>query len=436
MGSRRSRKKLSVSLSTFVPKPHTPFQWVTQISLTETQDRLRKLRRELKPLGIQVKWQNPHLSLLEGAFSRGDRRLAAVLMRACELGCRFDGWSDQFRGDLWEQAFDDCGIALESYATRIWNPDAILPWRHIDTGVSRDFLLEEYRRAMTGQLTPDCREGDCQGCSLCDEGAVQPRLASTPAKRSPFPGMQAFQSIYHRSRGREARRKLRVRYSKTGSARFLSHLELNNVIVRALRRGQIPLQFSQGFHPMPRIDFGPALPVGVESQEEFFDMETFGHLRADEVLQILRDEFPGGMQAEDCHEIPGDAPSLFRAHTRTHYRIQIPGDVGPTGEALSRRIDHLSPTLSGDEGGDTKAKIEAIDIALPDTIQIRVISNPDRGVRLLELLGTILDLPEEEVRQLNILKTRVDFLRRSDEIAAEVRMGGRGEGDGECPPSL
>jgi radical SAM family uncharacterized protein/radical SAM-linked protein len=418
-GARRARKGLNVSASTFVPKPHTPFQWATQLPLAQTHSRLDWLRRQLRQRGIHVKWQEPRLSLLEGAFSRGDRRLARVLMRAHELGCHFDGWSDQLRFRAWEQAFDDCGIPLEPYVTRDWSTGQTLPWEHIDIGVSRAYLLEEFHRAMAGQRTPDCRGGQCQGCAVCDQERVSMVLAGPDPERSPFPGMNAFRGAYHRSKDREAARKLRVRYTKRGLARLLSHLELNSVIIRALRRGEIPLRFSQGFHPMPVVDFGPALPVGVESLEECFDFESFGYLEAAEVLEILRREFPQGLEPVGCEEIPMDSPSLFREPTRIHYRIRIPEDLGPRGTELETRLQELCrmpawmvrrPQKDKFRELDVKPQVEAVDLVDSDTLQLKLLSTPEGGVRLLEVLGFLLGLQLEEVRRLAITKTQVELL--------------------------
>jgi radical SAM-linked protein len=420
--SGRARKKLIVSLSTFVPKPHTPFQWIGQLSLAETKARLGWVRRELRKRGIQVKWQDPHLSLLEGAFSRGDRRLSRVLSRAHELGCRFDGWSDQFRFERWERAFKERGIPLEEYVTMTRSLDEVLPWNHIDTGVSREYLLKEFQRAMAGKRTTDCKEGQCQGCGVCDQDGISVVLANRETETRPFPGMDRFQGLYHRSRGREVRRKFRVRYAKCGSARFISHLELHDAIIRALRRGNIPLQFSEGHHPKARIDFGPALAVGVESLEEYFDFESFGHLRGSEIIQMIKRTFPEGIEPMACDEIPLETCSLFRIPNRTHYVIRIPQGKDPTGKALEERIDRFTRMPSCLMRRVRKNKVQEVDIknqvlnvelSSPQTLHLQLYTPPDGAVRIMEVVGAVLGLETNEVRKLRILKTNVEFLESS-----------------------
>jgi len=160
------RPRLRLSLSTFVPKPHTPFQWVPQIPWNEIMRRVNVIRNLIDRRGISISWQKPETSLLEAVFSRGDRRLGRVIYRAWELGARFDGWDELFKFELWRQAFNETGIDPAFCANRERQITEALPWSHIDGGISSEFLREEYRRALRGILTPDCRVDDCNLCGL------------------------------------------------------------------------------------------------------------------------------------------------------------------------------------------------------------------------------------------------------------------------------
>ena len=158
--------RITVSASVFVPKPFTPFQWAPQLdreTVIAHQQRLREKLRAIK--GVDFKYHAPDLSYIEAVFARGDRRLAAVLARANDLGCRFDGWSDQFRMDLWMQAFRETGVDPDFYALRTRTLDEIQPWDHLDAGVSKEFLIREWEKALKGQTTQDCRKG-CTGCGM------------------------------------------------------------------------------------------------------------------------------------------------------------------------------------------------------------------------------------------------------------------------------
>jgi len=114
---------------------------------------------------------------LEGVFARGDRRLAAVVKTAWELGCRFDGWAEHFRFDLWLEAFRRSGLEPDFYANRQRSYTEILPWDHLDAGVCKEFLQDEDRRAEAGLLTPDCRQAACSACGVCPGLQVRPSLA-------------------------------------------------------------------------------------------------------------------------------------------------------------------------------------------------------------------------------------------------------------------
>jgi radical SAM family uncharacterized protein len=170
--------QLRINLSTFVPKPHTPFQWVAQVSEEELSTRHELLRAGLRRKGTRISWQDPETSLLEAALSRGDRRLGQVIHRAWELGSVFDAWDEHFKFENWRHAFEDAGLEIDFYARRQRPLDELLPWGHIDTGVTTDFLKREYQRALEGIQTPDCREGPCNACGLeLSEPACQQRGA-------------------------------------------------------------------------------------------------------------------------------------------------------------------------------------------------------------------------------------------------------------------
>ena len=154
---------ITVSTSNFVPKPFTAFQWERQISRSEMIEKQDILKGAIKSKRIRYNWHDDKTSYLEGVFARGDRRLAPVIKRAVELGCKFDGWGEYFRFDLWMQAFEDCGIDPDFYTARKREYTEILPWDHIDVGVTKKFLQAESERASKGITTQNCRE-KCAGC--------------------------------------------------------------------------------------------------------------------------------------------------------------------------------------------------------------------------------------------------------------------------------
>lgn len=176
-----------VSASTFVPKPHTPFQWVAQASEEELAGKQQLLAAGLRKTGIHVSWQDPTVSLLEGVLSRGDRRLARVIESAWRAGCKFDAWSEHYRYERWQRAFEECGLDPRFYACRERSADEVLPWAHMDTGVSTAFLRAEYERSKLGQQTPDCSGAACNLCGLersSDRCRAKYRKATSFAERA------------------------------------------------------------------------------------------------------------------------------------------------------------------------------------------------------------------------------------------------------------
>ena len=158
--------QIRVSVSTFVPKPHTPFQWSVQANEAELNARHEILKQGLRRQGTKLSWQDPKTSLLEAVLSRGDRRLGAVIHRAWKLGSVFDAWNEHFNYENWLRAFAESGLEPSFYAQRQRALDELLPWAHIDAGVTTAFLKREFQQAMKGRETPDCRYDACNTCGL------------------------------------------------------------------------------------------------------------------------------------------------------------------------------------------------------------------------------------------------------------------------------
>ena len=169
-GRKASGKKpmLRVSVATFVPKPHTPFQWSPQENEASLQAKQAILQNGLSRRGTKLSWEDPRTSLLEAVLARGDRRLGKVIQSAWKLGCKFDAWSEHFSFEKWLEAFKDAGLDPDFYARRERSTDEVLPSSHIDTGISDEFLKRELERARGGQETPDCRNNPCNACGLED----------------------------------------------------------------------------------------------------------------------------------------------------------------------------------------------------------------------------------------------------------------------------
>ena len=166
MPERKGRFQVTVSVSNFVPKAHTPFQWAAQDTPEEFNRKHYYLKDRLKRIkGVSYQYHGTETSSLEAVFARGDRRVCDALIRAFEMGCKFDGWTEHFDYGKWMRAFEETGIRPEFYSERLRDTEEFLPWDLIDSGVTKAYLLKEYRKAQEKAVTPDCREG-CTGCGI------------------------------------------------------------------------------------------------------------------------------------------------------------------------------------------------------------------------------------------------------------------------------
>ncbi len=179
-----SKAKVRVGVSTLVPKPHTPFQWLPMEDEATIRSQIEYLQKRLRGRGFHFTWNNPRETLMEAFLSRGDRRLADVIERAWRLGAKFDAWQDHFQDDAWRQAFAEHGLDPDWYARRERSVDEVLPWDHISTGVKKSFLIEEYRHALQGAVIEDCRE-HCFSCGILGQFKALRRVAPDETWKCP-----------------------------------------------------------------------------------------------------------------------------------------------------------------------------------------------------------------------------------------------------------
>jgi len=297
-GKRGKGPKLNVSISTFVPKPHTPFMWAPQIPMEESRRRIEFVRKGLEGGQVHVKWNQPELSWLEGIFSRGDRKLSRVLKKAWRLGAKFDAWGEHFRMPIWQESFRVTGVDPHFYLHRERGLDEALPWDHILSGVTKAYLAREWKRAQNVELTLDCRE-KCLECGVCDHEVVDPVLfGKADLPPSPVKHLAAHNI--------SAPTRYRLTFKKINQARYLSHLELVRVFIRALRRTGVNLNYSRGYHPMAKVSFAVALPVGTESLQETADIRVGETLDISSFEDRINRELPLGVTVTAVQEIAPD----------------------------------------------------------------------------------------------------------------------------------
>lgn len=321
VGEAPGKARVTVNISPFVPKPHTPFQWVAQDPEPELKRKLDHLRKRLRGGKIQVRWSRTDQALLEATLARGDRRIARVIETAWRSGANMDGWEEHFRWEIWSEAFTQAGLDPRWYASRERDTKEILPWDHISCGVSRDFLVSEYEKGLAGEVTPDCREAGCRACGAC----TPEQISALPPLRSTVTGSDI--QLTSRQGTQEADRsvrRIRIVFSKKGDLRFLGHLEMARTFERACRRARIPLSFTGGYSPKPRITFALSLPTGTEALAEWLDLELAEAWPPEDVLRSLNDQLPSGIRVVDSWKVPVDVPALNGRVRYMTYKAFLP----------------------------------------------------------------------------------------------------------------
>ncbi len=399
----RRRGRLNVSVATFIPKPHTPFQWAPQLAIEASREKIFYLKSALQHPGIHFKWQSPEISLLEGLWARGDRRLGRLLVCAYEKGCLFDGWTDRFRFDRWMEAVAEEGVDLDFFTTRARNLSEPLPWDIIDTGVSRAFLRKEWERAKKAETTPDCRAGVCHGCGVCDFEKVKPELHEAPPSRDPEQG-KAEGFFEQEEPGRL--QKYRLYYSKTGPARYFGHLEMVKLILQGIRRAGIRVAYSRGYHPKPKIAFGDPLPVGMESEREAFDLWVRRPLDPEALKAALGRQMPEGITIQGCRAVPEKAK--IPRKTLLRYRIVFPGDFDKAALEAFQRSPSV-PWVQSDRKGrvethDLKERVRRVEQIAPNVLEIQIENSSQKTLRPEAWVRAVFQLSKTQMKRVRIVK--------------------------------
>ena len=392
--------KFNVSVGIFVPKPHTPFQWCDQITPDAARAVLSQLHRQFKMPGVQMKWQNPDVSLVEGICSRGDRRLSHLLVTAFEKGCRFDGWTDHFDIKRWRESLLETGVDPGAIAYRARDVTAPLPWDVADMGVTRDHLASEWENARQAILTEDCRTGACQQCGVCDFTTIAPRLAAdidtsptAAAANSPEPVAGDFQPI-------------RLTYEKVEQARYFGHLELISIMTRALRRTGIPIRYTEGFHPKPKMSFGDPLPVGIESRAEQMLIWVGPGRYRERIVDAMNQQLPAGIRV-----VSADAARKLPVTTATSYRIRT-AKTGFDAAAISRFTAAASwaftkSARSGKEKTlDLKTRVDTMHRVGKKELVLTLHTPPGPAVRPGDILRSVFKMNDDDVQSARIMKEK------------------------------
>ena len=412
--SKNKRARINVNVSTFIPKSHTPLQWSRQIDLLEAKRRLGRIKAKMHRGRINLKWQEPEMSLVEGALARGNRQTGNAILNAYRSGCRYDAWTEHFQLLKWEEAFIKAGFSLTECASQVHELSALLPWDVINPAITKEFLIDELEKTKTREPTTDCRTEECLDCGACG-GVIDLVLADQKA-----PGMSFVSTgLSHPS---SAAFRYRFRFSKTGNATMISHLDMASAFHRAFRRARLPLAYSQGFSPAPKVSFGPPIPLGAESLDEYVDILLVQRMQPEEIRNRLQPGFlPNGIQILDCWQAPLKSPSLFADVTGARYFVsfeeiieekilsveQIKDGLKEFEKAGSLNIEIIKKKKS--KTRDLVEIVESIKRIDDSNVAMKLAMPVTGGVGPYLAIARIFSVPKDHLYKINILKQTTCF---------------------------
>lgn len=309
--------KLNCTLSIFVPKPFTPFQWVGQDSLQTISEKIAYIREKSKSLkGVRIKIHEKYISEIEAVLTRGDSSLCKYIEKLYENGCYLDAWDENFDKDKWYSIAKECGLSLGELSQKTYGTEEVLPWDFINVGIKKDWFINEYNKAMQSKSSVPC-ETKCSNCGICQEYRVSKHLDTNYEPEMSCKISYSSDSI----------KKYRAKVTKKGYLKYLSHLDWQNTLVKGLFRSQLPVVFTEGFNPIPKISLGAALPIFIESLTEFIDFELYRDLPSDEIKDRLNAVLDENARIINIYEIPKKAESLDITTQWARYEIS-PLDEG------------------------------------------------------------------------------------------------------------
>jgi len=397
--------QINLSVSSFIPKPHTPFQWLRMNHREELEEKHSFIRKRLKKYGFV--WFKDHpikSSVLEGVFSRGDKRLNSVLYRAWKNGARFDGWSDLFDFSIWKRAFRQEGLDYHIYLSSL-PQKGVLPWDHIDIGIKKSYFIQELAQAFQEAWTENCDQRDCQKCRGCSFPGFSNDIECPDISRKSLSKYQVGQKT-------NKTRRYRLFYEKKGLAKYLSHNDLNHIIQRTLRRAGVQVKLTQGFHPKMQISYPPALALGMQGKEEVLEFRSEYLFENNPFISHINQYFPKGIQALWIEKVGRDRPSLSKDIERIVYSLDLNNQA--LRKAIKERIG--SKTLNAEEAFQfmkTSLDRESMEhfrrVYLDkkhNKIMLDFMFSPNKAVRIKPIIKKILEV---EYPHFLIIREKIKF---------------------------
>lgn len=344
---------LTCTLSIFVPKPFTPFQWCPQMSLDEVTEHIHYLMEQVKHIkGVKVNYHEKFVSLLEAVLTRGDDSLCKYVEALYKKGCYLDAWGEYFNKNVWFETADELGINLNELAQKQFSINDILPWEFIDIGINKDWFINEYKMAYSVSQSSEhfvttCQQ-HCVNCGVCQNFKTH-KLMDKEFKASEI--AQKVAVVEHVDPSicpKEIKQtfRYRVKLTKTGILKYFSHLDWQNTFFKAISRSDLKVAFSYGYNPTMKISMGVALPLFCESLTELVDIELLENVSPEFVKSELQRVLPKGSDIIKVSQIDKSVPSIDQTVCWAEYKVKI---FNPALYDFEKLVYNTDKVLSSDE---------------------------------------------------------------------------------------
>ena len=317
---------ITCTLSIFVPKPFTPFQWCPQMNLDEVTAHIHYLKEKTDKIkGVKINYHEKFVSQIEAVLTRGDDGLCKYIEALYKKGCYLDAWGEYFDKKVWQDTAQECGISLSALAEKEYRRDEVLPWDFIDIGVNKDWLVNEYNAAFSAPkeniIVPTCEKG-CVNCGVCPNFKTRKVLAKSYKAGDAAQNLKIEHIDPKTCRGYDSELfRYRIKLTKTGILKYFSHLDWQNTFFKALARTDLNVAFSLGFNPTMKVSMGVALPLFAESLSEFVDIELYDNMSTDELKLKLEKVLPQGAEIISIVKIDKSAKSIDTTAQWAEYKI-------------------------------------------------------------------------------------------------------------------
>lgn len=321
---------LTCTLSIFVPKPFTPFQWCPQMSLDEVTEHIHYLMEQVKHIkGVKVNYHEKFVSQLEAVLTRGNEDLCKYIEALYKNGCYLDAWGEYFNRNIWYKTAEDLNINLSQLAQTEYSLEKPLPWDFVDVGINKDWFISEYKKAYSvsadsEHIVPTCQH-NCVGCGVCQNLKTEKVLAK------PFKASDIAQNVIKTEgidpsvlpRNLKETFRYRIKLTKTGTLRYFSHLDWQNTFFKAVSRTKLKVGYSHGFNPTMKISMGVALPLFCESVTELIDIELTDKYSTELIKSELEKVSPKGADIVYVKQIEKSDSAIDRIVCWAEYKISL-----------------------------------------------------------------------------------------------------------------